>query len=361
MCDSSLGLSNIVTKTCIIGSLVIFWISLSSRFGKRYNNTKKKFPVAEILLKGCIMILSASRRTDIPCYFSEWFMNRIREGYVLSRNPMNYNQISRIALSPNVVDCIVFWTKDAANILPYLDELDGLGFRYYFQYTITPYGCQLEKNLREKSGIEDSFVELSRRIGRERVVWRYDPVLYTEGVDFAYHREHFVRMCEKLAAYSDTVMVSFIDIYAKVKSSGLRALREDEMTELAEFFRVTAKEYGIRASACCERSELLPEGMEMEACIDRRRVERICGYSLALPSEKNQRDGCRCCASVDIGAYNSCVNGCVYCYANRGTSGAEKYLRSHNPKGELLVGTLLEGEKVSVRKVESHRIFRQEL
>ena len=115
------------------------------------------------------MILSASRRTDIPCYYSEWFMNRIRAGYVLTRNPMNHKQLSRLSLSPDIVDCIVFWTKDVANIIPHLDELDSRGYKYYFQFTLTPYSQDLEPNLRPKFEIEDTFIELSKRIGKDKV------------------------------------------------------------------------------------------------------------------------------------------------------------------------------------------------
>lgn len=129
------------------------------------------------------MILSASRRTDIPCYYSEWFMNRIRAGYVLTRNPMNHAQLSLISLSPDAVDCIVFWTKDAKKMLPHLNELDRIGYKYYFQFTLTPYNKTIEKNLRDKMEIEDTFIELSKKIGKERVIWRYDPIILNETLD----------------------------------------------------------------------------------------------------------------------------------------------------------------------------------
>ncbi len=123
------------------------------------------------------MIVSASRRTDIPCYYSDWLINRLKEGFVLTRNPMNYSQVSRISLSPDVVDCIVFWTKDAKNIIPHLKIIDNMGYKYYFQFTLTPYDYTIEKNLRDKKDIVNTFIELSNLIGKERVLWRYDPII----------------------------------------------------------------------------------------------------------------------------------------------------------------------------------------
>ena len=126
------------------------------------------------------MIISASRRTDIPCYYSRWMRRRLEEGFVLVRNPMRPSQLRRVTLSSDIVDCIVFWTKDAQNILDTLPLLDQMGYRYYFQFTITPYDQQLEPYLRAKPEILDTFTELSRRIGRHRVVWRYDPIICTD-------------------------------------------------------------------------------------------------------------------------------------------------------------------------------------
>src|SRR5665647_2342080 len=116
------------------------------------------------------MILSASRRTDIPAYYSEWFMNRLQSGYVLTRNPMNHAQISKITLSPDVVDCTVFWTKDPVNMLGKLPLLDKMGYKYYFQFTLTPYGKDIERSLRDKSLIIETFIHLSKIIGKDRVL-----------------------------------------------------------------------------------------------------------------------------------------------------------------------------------------------
>lgn len=313
------------------------------------------------------MILSASRRTDIPCYYSEWFMNRIRTGYVLTRNPMNHAQLSKIPLSPDIVDCIVFWTKDAANMLPHLDELDRLGYKYYFQFTLTPYDRILEANLRPKEEIEDTFIELSKRIGRERVVWRYDPIILNDTLDTRYHKTQFMRMCEKLShgcsqtLYTDTVTISFVDMYPKLKTHLIRPITEDEIAELAAFIGKTAKEHGIRAVACSEKDDFTKYGIERSSCIDRDRIEKIIGCPLDVKADKNQREGCGCAQSIDIGAYNTCLNGCVYCYANDSSATTSRRHESHNPESEILIGNVLDGEKITDRKVKSDRIIQIKL
>lgn len=301
------------------------------------------------------MFLSASRRTDIPCYYSEWFLNRIRAGYVLTRNPMNSAQLYRIPLSPATIDCIVFWTKDAANILPYLDELDGRGYMYYFQFTLTPYDRTLEAKLRPKGNIEDAFIALSKRIGAERVVWRYDPIILNDTIDIGFHKREFLRMCDKLSKYTDTVTVSFVDMYAKLKSPLVRPITPAETGELAAFIGNTAAEHGLRVVACCESGDLRQYGIAQSSCIDKERVERLIGCPLEIKADKNQRAGCGCCESIDIGAYNTCLNGCVYCYANDSVQAASRRHMAHDPSGELLLGKVCEGERVILKETASNK------
>jgi hypothetical protein len=294
------------------------------------------------------MIISASRRTDIPCYYSEWFMNRIRAGYVLTRNPMNHAQLSRIPLSPDAVDCIVFWTKDAVNILPHLDELDHSGYKYYFQFTLTPYDNTIEKNLRNKAEIEDTFIRLGKMIGKERVIWRYDPIILNDVLDISYHKEQFGRMCHKLSEYMETVTISFVDIYRKIKTNAIRPITDEEVAELGSFISITARDHGLRAVACCETMDLSVYGIKKASCIDKTLIERICGTKLNVLHDRNQRNGCGCCQSIDIGAYNTCRNGCIYCYANYSESSVKSNCEKHNPNGELLIGEVKNGEKTTL-------------
>ena len=278
-------------------------------------------------------------------------MNRIRAGYVLTRNPFNHAQLSSVPLSPELVDCIVFWTKDAANLLPFLGELDALGYNYYFQYTLTPYDSRMERNLRPKSDIVATFQQLSRQVGCERMVWRYDPIVLNDELTVDYHKREFDQLCQALARFSDTVTISFVDLYPKVKTALVREISEEEIEELAAHIGETAARFGLEATACCERMDLTRFGISRASCIDRVRIEKITGRTLNLKQDKNQRQGCGCVSSIDIGAYGTCTNGCVYCYANRSTDSAMRRFEQHDPAGELLFGTVAEGETITPRRL----------
>lgn len=231
-------------------------------------------------------------------------------------------------------------------MLPHLDELTRHGYKFYFQFTLTPYGHDLEQNLRPKAEIEDTFIELSKRIAKERVVWRYDPIILNDNLNEDYHKTQFRRMCEKMSPYTDTVIVSFVDIYPKIKTSLIRPITNEEIAELSDFISKTSKEHGLRPMACCEKTDLSVYGIEQSSCIDKSRIEKLLGSNLKLRPDKNQRASCGCCESIDIGAYNTCINNCVYCYANNSPVTTKRRYDSHDPKSELLIGTVGDGEKI---------------
>lgn len=159
------------------------------------------------------MILSVSRRTDIPAFYSDWFFNRLHEGFVDVRNPMNIHQISRIKITPDVVDCIVFWTKNPYNMLARLYELKK--YNYYFQFTINPYGKDIEANVPVKTEIIDTFRRLSLLIGRNRVIWRFDPILITDEINVIYHIKYFEELAKRLENLTTRCVISFVDLYKK--------------------------------------------------------------------------------------------------------------------------------------------------
>ena len=284
------------------------------------------------------MILSVSRRTDIPRWYAPWFLNRIREGHVLVSNPYRPHRLRRIPLSPETVDAIVFWTKDPGPLLPFLDELDGLGYRYLFQFTLTPYGREIEPGLRSKEALLETFRTLSRRLGRERVLWRYDPILFSDGIDRSWHQERFLQLCKALSPYTDQVTVSFLDPYPGCPMGKLRSPTPETARELAAFIGNTAKEFHLSAVMCCEREDYSPYGIGRAACIDGTRLERVCGYPLELKPDRGQRPGCGCRESVDIGAYDTCPSGCRYCYANRSPRRTAAVRAAHDPHSPLLIG-----------------------
>lgn len=301
------------------------------------------------------MIVSVSRRTDIPCYYSEWFINRLKAGFVIARNPRNKAQISRLPLNPELVDCLVFWTKDAKNIFPHLKLMDEMGYKYYFQFTLTPYDRTIEQGLRDKLTIEDTFMELSRQIGKERVLWRYDPIVLNNSLTIDYHKLQFERLCQKLAPFTASVTISFVEVYRKLKTPLIREITDEEKAELAGFIGETAKACGLTPKACCEKTDLTPYGILRASCIDKAVLERVCGCSLNILPDKNQRYGCSCMESIDIGAYNTCLNGCVYCYANDSPVTTLQRYNSHKPNSEMLIGSIAEGEKITDRKGKSNK------
>lgn len=303
-----------------------------------------------------MMILSVSRRTDIPCYYADWFINRLKEGYVLTRNPMNHAHVSKIPLSNNVVDCIVFWTKDAKNIMPKLKILDEMNYPYYFQFTLTPYGKDIEKNLRAKTDIEDTFILLSKTIGKERVQWRYDPIILNDSLTMDYHKEQFTRLCEKLYNYTENVTISFVDMYRKLKAKAIRPINEEEMVELCTNIGQIAKNYKLTVKACCEKMDLSAFSIQKASCIDKALIEKVCGYKIDVKADKNQRKNCGCIKSIDIGAYNTCLNGCVYCYANYSKKSVEANIKRHHIEANMLIDDLIGTERILERKVQSNKL-----
>ncbi len=288
------------------------------------------------------MILSISRRTDIPGYYSQWFVNRLKAGYVYTKNPMNPLQMRKILLSPEDIDCIVFWTKDPQNMMDKLSVIDDLGYSYYFQFTLNPYRKDMERNLREKDQIVCTFRKLSNQLGHGRVLWRYDPIILNDNITFDYHICNFEQLCNSLQGYTKICTISFVDIYSKlnkqVKQNIIQNITKEQMHQLAAGLSEIAKNYGIELRACCETLDLSTDGVKPAACIDKEIVERVCGHTISVKTDKNQRPGCNCIQSVDIGIYNTCNNGCVYCYANYSEASIRRNFEKHDPNSDIMIG-----------------------
>lgn len=302
------------------------------------------------------MILSVSRRTDIPNYYSEWFMNRIKEGFLYVRNPVNTHQISKISLSPEVVDCIVFWTKNPFNMLDKLDLLKE--YQYYFQFTITGYGKDVEPNIPDKrKSILPTFYKLSEKIGKERVIWRYDPIFLNDRYTMEYHLKAFEEIAEKLCNYTEKVIISFVDLYDKTKRNAsdlnIAAMTEDQMVEIAQKMAKIAEKYHLVIETCAEHIDLQKYGIAHGSCIDLRLIERLTGGIIKAEKDKNQRPECGCIQSVEVGTYNTCKNGCRYCYANYNTKKVEDGVSQYDSNSPLLCGSVGEGDRVTERKVKS--------
>ncbi len=288
------------------------------------------------------MIISASRRTDIPAYYSDWFIKRLQEGFALARNPMNPKQVSRISLGVQEVDGVVFWSK---NPQPMLNKLDALkNYAYYFQFTLNAYGQDIEPGLPGRFQRIETFQPLSDKLSPEKVIWRYDPIALSDRYSLNWHIQSFGEMAANLKGYTKKVIISFLDLYPKIEGNikpfKMRPPSEGEKHALAQALAGIAKENGLLIETCAEEIDLSAYGIGHGCCIDGNLMARISGRTLNVKKDRNQRQACGCAASVDIGAYHCCPNGCVYCYANYTLKSAkENYLR-HQPLSPLLLGEI---------------------
>ncbi len=298
------------------------------------------------------MIVSASRRTDIPACYPDWFYQRIREGFVLTRNPMRFHQVSKISLSPDAVDGIVFWTKNPAPMMDRLNELEA--YTCYFQFTLTSYGKDMEPNVLSKSNeMIPTFQRLAGKIGPEKVIWRYDPILLSAKYTMDYHLEYFHGIAKRLKGYTGKCVISFLDQYrstaSNLKDIGLVELNDEAKRKLAEPLAKTAHGFGMTIETCAEEIDLQAYGIGHARCIDGSLIERLRGHPIKVPRDKNQRPACGCAASVDIGMYNTCKNGCTYCYANYSSGALKSSASNHDPASPLLMGKPGEGDMIKER------------
>lgn len=303
--------------------------------------------------------MSVSRRTDVPALYSEWFARRLREGYVLVRNPMRYHQVARIRLDREVIDGIVLWTKNPAPMLGKLDVLTP--YPYYFRYTLTPYAKDIEPGVPPKGceGIE-TFRRLADSIGPDRVVWMYDPILISTKYTSDWHIRYFEQIARKLEGYTTECTIAFIAPYKSTcRNASLlmqRPIGPQEMRGLAARLCEIANACGMRLSACAEPVDYSAVGVERSACVDAARFERIAGYRLSVGKDRNQRGDCRCAMSIDIGSYNCCTNGCLYCYANYQPHQIARNVAAHDPKSPLLIGQVQNDDIVYSREIRTFMV-----
>lgn len=272
---------------------------------------------------------------------------------------MNAHQISQISLSPEVVDGIVFWTK---NPTPMLDKLDALkDYVYYFQFTLNSYGSDVEKNIPSKNDtIIPAFQKLSDLIGPDRIIWRYDPIFLSKTYTMDYHIFYFEELAKRLSSYTKKCTISFLDFYCGTEKNiaGLApsSFSTEQQEQLAKCIAEIAHSYGLRVDTCAEGIELQKYGIEHARCIDDRLLEKLIQCPLSIKKDKNQRLECGCIESLDIGAYNTCCNGCQYCYANYSEKAVVPNSGKHNSDSPLLVGDVGPKDKITERKMFSCKV-----
>lgn len=294
------------------------------------------------------MIIQTGMRTDIPAFYSKWFLNRIREGYVLVRNPYNPGQVTKYSLSPEVVDLIAFCTKNPAPMLPHMDALTPYG-QYWF-VTITPYGKDVEPNVPDKEKVMEDFKRLSDIVGIDSMGWRYDPIFIDDKHPVEWHIAEFEKMAGTLSGYTRSCVISFIDIYRKVERNfpdAREVSKPNRITLGKEFIRIAGR-YGMTVRPCAEGNDLEPFGADCSGCMTVDTFESALHSRLDVPKRKsNQRNGqCACLLGVDIGAYDTCGHLCRYCYANADAALVKENMRKHDPASPFLLGGNMPGDKI---------------
>lgn len=301
------------------------------------------------------MIISASRRTDIAAFYAPWFINRIRAGYCLTPNPFDARQVGRISLSPEDVEAIVFWTRNPRPLFPYLDELDQRGYRYYFQVTLLGYPRAIDAHIPRPQAVIATLRELASRIGAERVIWRYDPIVFSELTPPDYHRRAYESLARALRGSARRSVISLMDVYGKARKrlnqlaahgAALTWTKENSPLDVGELppwlgdlvgdLAQIAAENGMEMVSCAEALNLQPYGIRPGKCIDNDLLQRVFGLEVPSVKDPGQRKACGCVVSKDIGMYDSCLFGCSYCYATSSFERARSNYLRHDPEGEML-------------------------
>lgn len=301
------------------------------------------------------MIINTGMRTDIPAFYHEWLINRIREGFVLVRNPYNPSQVTRYSLSPEVVDLIAFCTKNPAPMLEHMDVLKPYG-QYWF-VTITPYGKDIEPNVPDKQKVMEDFRMLSDIVGIDCVGWRYDPIFVDDRRSVEWHIDQFEQMAEMLSGYTKTCVISFIDLYKKVERNfpEAREVYQKDRLTIGKAFIEIAKRHGITIRPCAEGNDLEAYGADCSGCMTVKTFETALQERLDVPRQsRNQRNNqCACLLGTDIGAYDTCSHLCRYCYANTNAAFVKENRKKHDPMSPFLIGNSQPGDVIHVAKQES--------
>lgn len=303
------------------------------------------------------IVVSCSRRTDIPACYSKWLMNRIRAGYCHVPNPFNPMQVFKVPLNKDDTSVIVFWTKNAAPLLQYLDKINEEGLNYYFQFTLNNYPDEIEPGIPPLKERIKTFRDLSEKIGKKKVIWRYDPIIISDKTDARFHIDRFRNICDQLQGSTKRCVLSIVDIYRKterrlkdLEKSGFIAdldpLASKAADEILKSVVDYANKHNIEVFSCAEGAFLEKYGIQRGKCIDDELIKKLFGYDLGGKKDANQRKLCDCISSKDIGMNNSCLNGCVYCYSTSSSEAAKKNFEKHDPDSEMLIGKAPEDAEI---------------
>lgn len=310
------------------------------------------------------MIINTGLRTDIPAFFADWFINRIKAGYVCVRNPYNRNQVTEYLLNPDVVDLLVFCSKNPIPLVTLLKSSDVLHpFRQFWFVTITPYESEIEPNMPDKQLVIESFKELSCKLGINSVCWRYDPIFVNEKYTVDFHISAFRKMSEQLSGFTGTCVISFIDLYKKVQknfSSATEVSTTEQEIICKEFVKI-GKRYNISVKTCGESRSLAEFGADVSGCMTKEVFEKAAGCRLDIPKMRQNRKECACILTADIGEYNTCSHFCKYCYANYDRQSVIRNNKFHDKNSAFLIGTSEPQDIITQAKQISWRVLQKEL
>ena len=294
------------------------------------------------------MILFASGRTDIPAFYSKWFINRVKAGFVDVRNPFNQNLVSRINFSD--VDLIMFCSK---NPLPMIDKLKMLKVPVLFHVTITPYSKDVEPNIPDKRLIIEGVKKLSLVLGIDNVVLRYDPIFLSDKYNVDYHIRAFDKLCKNLNGYVNKIIVSFMDEYKNVRSNKnilkYRTFTREDYKKIGEAFSKSAMDNGMIVQTCFEDEDLTEYGFVKGECLSHELAYILTGKKFKSSNVRKEKK-CQCVQMVDIGDYNSCMHMCKYCYANYDEKAVSSNFERHDDNSSLLIGSVQSDDVIKVRK-----------
>lgn len=302
------------------------------------------------------MIINSGQRTDIPAFYSKWFINRIREGYVLVRNPYYPTIVTKFLLNPDVVDVIGFCTKNPRPMFPYLDELKDFGQFWYV--SITGFGKDLEPNVPPIDQVIEDFKYLSNKVGKNAIGWRYTPIIVNSKYTKEYHIKMFEHIASKLDGYTSLVAFGFVDIYPKLEKNHPEIKDTDDETkiEIAKAFTNIAKKHYMDLRLCSKEKWLANYGVDINGCMRVKDYENSIASKLDIKQKMEARKNyCACYLSNDIGSYNSCMHLCKYCYANGNEKTIRKNYREHNDNSPLLIGHINPEDKIRLAKQESYK------
>ena len=294
------------------------------------------------------MIVNVGGRTDIVNYYTTWLINRLKEGYVYSRNPLFTNNVSKISLNPKDVDCLMFCSKNYKPIIKYMKDINEK-YRIICHYTITAYEKDVEPNV---STIEESIKtlkELSKIVGKEKVLWRYDPILLTEKYTVQRHIETFEYMAKEISPYVQRCIFSFVEMYKKLKYNmpEIIPFTEEDRTKILENIGRIAKKYKLFIQTCGTDENYEKYGIHLSGCTTTEILEKANHVKYKEVKAKGMRKGCHCIPSRDIGAYDTCLNGCKYCYANTRPELAKENIKLHDKNSSILSGDINKTDKIT--------------